>query len=96
MNPETLEDIVLRSGGNPTTDILIELDNAIDDEAFRRAAEFVRHLLRNLEGSSAAKALERAVLGPDHSLETDAKTLQVSKQALAQFEKRLRDRIQPC
>lgn len=99
MNPEELEELILRAGGRPTPDILTELDEAVDELAIHRAAEVIRQVARSLEKTTAGRALERALLGADQSLEADARELEVSKQALHKhqnaIERRLRLTIQP-
>lgn len=72
---------------------LQEAERIMQDCAFVCAGEMIRRLLRALDGTPAAEALQIAVLGPDVSLTADAARAGTSKQALGVSVKRIKKRI---
>ena len=81
---ETVEDALIEAGV-PLINVAASaerLDALVQCLAIKRAAEYVRHLIRSLPGSAAAVALERVVLGDKEPARESAERVGVSHTAV--------------
>ena len=91
---EALAEVLVEHGCTPTQELLDRLDALTTRISFVRTAETLRHVIRSLEATPAARALERALLGPNgRSFADDAKEVGTTRQNIAKLEKKTRQRL---
>jgi hypothetical protein len=90
---ETLTTRLLDAGVPPES--LRAVEDVVIEHGIQFASTAIARILRSLEGSPAAVALQRAVMGSaGRSLSDDADAAGTSKQALAIAEKRVLSRLE--
>jgi hypothetical protein len=90
---EEIELALIDAGLKPTPAVLQKLDEIIDRRADCRAAEAIRHLIRNMPGTAAAAALEREILKEEEPVREAAERIGCSHVAILKHEKKIAKRV---
>jgi hypothetical protein len=93
---EMIEDALVEGGLPPAAvpACVARIEEIANDLAMTHAAEFVAHLVRSLAGTSAAIALQRAILGSGgESIRDAADRAGVSSTAVFKQEQKIRARL---
>lgn len=93
---ERIEAILNEANIYPPPATILQLESLVESESLKLAGEHVRHTIRSLERTPAARALERVILGDNgRSLADDATEVGCTKQNLHKHVLAIRRKLAP-